>query len=199
VRRGLNAAGSRRGRPYWRSKLLDFLLIPAFGLMILAAIIASATVQVLLERGAKVGPLTFDTNRAFHLASYGLTAMVSFAMFFLLYRFVPAERERWRPVVASALCATVLFEFVKNAGAFLISKAAFSTDTAIYAGFSTAFAFLFWMFVNASILLVGAEFGRAIALHGRAQRQEELLAEASARHTTQIEGATSPVSHLPNL
>ena len=38
----------------------------------------------------------------------------------------------------------------------------FSRDTAIYAGFGTALAFLLWMFVNASILLLGAEFGRAI-------------------------------------
>ncbi|OAI40099.1 hypothetical protein AYO38_06495 [bacterium SCGC AG-212-C10] len=199
VRRGLNAAGNRRGRPYWRSKMLDFLLIPAFGLMILSAIVASAALQVLIERGANVGPISFNTSRAFQLASYGATATGSFTMFFLLYRFVPAERERWRPVVASALFATLLFELVKNTGAFVISKAPFSTDTAIYAGFSTAFAFLFWVFLNASILLLGAEFGRAIALHGRERRQRELLAEASARHATQVETGVPSVTHMSNL
>ena len=70
---------------------------------------------------------------------------------------------------------TDMYFVLKNLAAILLNRAAFTTDTAIYAGFSTAFAFLFWMYLNASILLLGAEFGRAL----RAVRVEERVHRAS--------------------
>jgi membrane protein len=83
-------------------------------------------------------------------------------MFALLYKYVPTIRPPWREALGGASFATVLFEGAKNVIAIVVAATSFSRDTAIYAGFGTALAFLIWMFVNASILLLGAEFGRAI-------------------------------------
>jgi membrane protein len=164
VRRGLNATSHRKkGRPYWHGKLIDFALIPGLGVLVLLSISLTAAAQVTIDHTGHIGPLHLDTNLALRVSSYALPAVVSFAMFNLLYRYVPSVRPPWPETLSGAAFATVTFELVKTVGAILVSAAPFSKDTAIYAGFSTAFVFLFWMFINASILLLGSEFARALA------------------------------------
>ncbi len=163
VRKGLNAATHlRKGRPYWHGKLIDFALIPALGILIVLSVGMTAVARLFLERIDEIGPFNINTNETLRIAGYILPAIVSFSMFLLLYKYVPTVRPPWREALAGALFATVLFETAKNLIATVVSYASFSRDTAIYAGFGTALAFLVWMFVNASILLLGAEFGRAI-------------------------------------
>lgn len=169
VRRGLQAASHRKqGRPYLHGKLLDFALIPILGLLILLSVVATTMAQLLIERAAEIGPFALDTNEAVRASTYGLAAVSSFTMFVLLYRYVPGSRPTWREALAGALFATVLFEGAKNLYAMLFAWAPFTRDTALYAGFGTAMAFLLWTFINASILLLGAEFGRAAFGAGKA-------------------------------
>ncbi|MGI8926261.1 MAG: YihY/virulence factor BrkB family protein [Tepidiformaceae bacterium] len=177
VRRGLNATGHRPGRPYWHGKLIDFALIPGLGVLIWLSLSLTATAQVALESTGSIGPLDLETNLAVRLSSYALPALMSFGMFALLYRYVPTVPPGWAETLAGAGFAMVLFELAKNLGAVVVSLLVFSQDTAVYAGFSTAFAFLFWMFVNGSILLLGAEFARAVAMH----REHTALTNAPAR------------------
>jgi membrane protein len=174
VRKGLNAATHlRKGRPYWHGKLIDFALIPALGLLILLSVGLTAMTRLVVERVDELGPINIDTNVALQIAGYVLPAVISFTMFLLLYKYVPTIRPPWREALGGAAFATVLFEAAKNLMATVIAWSDFSRDTAIYAGFGTALGFLVWMFVNASILLLGAEFGRAI----RHEQGEEMMDE----------------------
>ena len=174
VRRGLDVASHRpRSRPYWRGKLVDMALIPALGMLILLSVGLTAVTQFVIARAGEIGPLDFDTNFALRASSFLLPAFVSFMMFLLLYHFVPSSRTRWGEAIAGALFATVLFETAKNSVTYFVEAAPYSRDTAVYAGFGTALAFLFWMFVNASILLLGAEFARAIARRAEGMAPED--------------------------
>ncbi|MEO6398814.1 MAG: YihY/virulence factor BrkB family protein [Tepidiformaceae bacterium] len=164
VRRGLDVTSHRtRYRSYWHGKLVDAALVPALGLLILLSIGLTALAQLVISRVGEVGPLNFDANLALRTSSFVLPAIVSFVMFLLLYHFVPSSRTAWPEAFAGAAFATLLFEIAKNSIAYIIEAAPYSKDTAIYAGFGTALGFLFWMFVNASILLLGSEFARAVA------------------------------------
>lgn len=168
VRKGLNAAAHRkRQRSYWHGKLIDIALIPALGILVTFSIGLTAASQVVIERLGSIGPLNFDTNLALRISSYVIPAVFSFGMFGLLYKYVPTVRPAWTETLAGAAFATLLFELTKNFYAVVFALTAFSKDTAIYAGFGTALGFLLWLFLNASILLLGAEFGRAIR-HGAA-------------------------------
>lgn len=163
VRRGLDATAHRReGRPFWASKLIDFALIPALGLLILLSLSLTAAINVAIERTGNLGVVDIDTGPAVRIVAFALPAAVSLLLFFLLYRLVPTVRPRTGEALAGALFATVLFEVAKNLIALFLGAAAFSRDATVYAGISSALAFLFWMFVNASILLLGSEFGRAL-------------------------------------
>jgi membrane protein len=164
VRRGLNATSHRRGRPFWRAKLIDITLVPSIGILILLSIGLTATAQFALEQVNEFVPIAIDTNIPARLVTtYGLPAVVSFTMFIMLYRYVPSRRPTWGDALISATFATVLFEVAKNVFAIVIGFTAFTQDTAIYAGFSTPLIFLFWTFINASILLLGSEFTRALS------------------------------------
>jgi membrane protein len=164
VRRGLNAASHRKAfRSYWHGKLIDLALIPCLGVLIILSVGLTAASRVVIEHAGSLGPLNFDTNLALQFSSYAIPAGISFSMFALLYRYVPTARPAWREALAGAAFATLLFEVAKNFYAFVFSLTAFSTDSAIYASFGNALGFLLWLWMNASILLLGAEFARAIA------------------------------------
>ncbi|MCC6418917.1 MAG: YihY/virulence factor BrkB family protein [Gemmataceae bacterium] len=166
VRQGLSATSHRsRPRPFWRGKLIDFALVPALGLLILLSIGLTAIAQGVIERAGRLGPVDLHTNLTLLVVSYVLPSFASFAMFCVLYRYVPSVRPNWREALTGAVFASLLFEGAKNLYAALFAFLPFTRDTAIYAGFGTALAFLFWMFINASILLLGAEFARAV-VHG---------------------------------
>jgi membrane protein len=168
VRRGLNAASHRQQRrPYWHGKLIDLALVPCLGVLILVSVGLTTVLQVVIERAGSIGPIEFDANLALRAGSYTLAALSSFVMFALLYRYVPSARPAWRESLAGAGLATVLFELSKNGYAAFFNMTPFHRETAVYAGFGTAMAFLLWMFINASILLLGAEFSRALRANGR--------------------------------
>jgi membrane protein len=163
VRRGLNATSHRRRRrPYWHGKLLDLALVPSVGVLILISLGLTAMLQLAVERAGAVGPAELTANLAFQVGSIVLAALFSFTMFALLYRYVPSARPGWREALFGSGLATILFELTKHLYAAFFALTPFQRDTALYAGFGTAMAFLLWMFVNASILLLGAEFGRAV-------------------------------------
>lgn len=164
VRHGLNAASHRKAsRSYWHGKLIDLALVPCLGILIILSVGLTAASRVVIEHAGSLGPLNFDTNLALQVSSYAIPAGISFSMFALLYRYVPTARPTWREALAGAAFATLLFEVAKNFYAFVFSLTAFSTDSAIYASFGNALGFLLWLWLNASILLLGAEFARAIA------------------------------------
>lgn len=168
VRNGLNATRRRRrGRPYWRSKLLDITLIPCLGLLIIVALGLTAGAQILIDGFGTFGPLNLDKNIPLRATSYALPLTISFVSFALLYRYVPTARPNWAEACSGAALAAVLFELVKNLYALVFSLTSFSKDTAIYAGFGSALGFLLWLFIDASVLLLGAEFGRAVSLTRR--------------------------------
>ncbi|MBE7517679.1 MAG: YihY/virulence factor BrkB family protein [Thermoflexaceae bacterium] len=164
VRRGLDATAHRReDRAFWRGKLIDFALVPALGLLILLSLSLTAGMNVAIERAGDLGAVDIDPGPAVRIAGLVLPALVSLLLFFLLYRLVPTVRPATREAFAGAVFATFLFELAKNLVAVFLGAAAFSREAAVYAGIGSALAFLFWMFVNASILLLGSEFGRALA------------------------------------
>ncbi|MGD9934069.1 MAG: YihY/virulence factor BrkB family protein [Dehalococcoidia bacterium] len=162
VRKGLTRAmGGRDPRPFWHGKLVDFALIPASGLLMFTLLFGSSMAQVIVESLSRAGPVPVDTNLAVRAATDGVTAAVSFAGLLLLYKLVPEPRPSWRVAMWSAGFATVLFSIARVVSAIGFQYTPYTRDTALYAGFGSVLALLLWMFITASIVLLGAEFGRA--------------------------------------
>lgn len=162
VRKGLTRAmGGRDPRPFWHGKLVDFALIPASGLLMFALLFGSSMAQVIVESLSRAGPVPIDANLAVRAATVGVTAVVSFGGLLLLYKLVPEPRPSWRVATVSATFATVLFSVSRVVSAIGFQYTPYTQETALYAGFGSLLAVLLWMFITASIVLLGAEFGRA--------------------------------------
>lgn len=184
LRRGLNATTHMpQARAFWRSKLLDIALIPSVGLLVVVSIALTAGSRVAIDRAGDLGVIEIDTGMATRLLGVFLPTIVSFPTFVLMYRFVPSHRVGWREATVSAVFATAVFEAFKNVIALIFSFTAFTQDQAIYAGIGTALVILFVVFLAGSIILLGAEFGRA------AMRGDET--EDAARDTQAGAGASA--------
>ena len=89
------------------------------------------------------------------VAAFLIPVFVSFAGFFILYWFLPATHVRPREALIGAAVASILFELGKVGFATYIEN--FGNYNAVYGSLGTVVIFLFWVYISANFLLVGAE------------------------------------------
>lgn len=163
IRQGLNAASHHKTRQsFFRGKLIDLALIPAFGALLFVGLLMNGFTQLLLDHSAR-----WDTPQIYldviqRANTYVVAGTLSFIFFLLMYRLVPSSRPGWREAAVSALCATLLFELVRLGASQLLGYMPWTRATALYSGLATALALLYLMRIMGSIILVGAEFGRVV-------------------------------------
>ncbi len=146
-------------RPFVRGKLVDFGLV--FGVGGLLALSIGSTMLLQVARG-----LSDDVSNALGPFGAGAGALVSTiavlvpfllttTTFVLVFKLVPNVRVRTRDALAGALLSAVLFELLKNGFAFYLRN--FSNYDAVYGSLGATIALLFFIYLGACVLLLGAE------------------------------------------
>jgi membrane protein len=161
IRIGLEAALKvERGRPAAHAKLVDFVVVAATGLLVLLVVGLSAFTAFfsrLVDRIAE--EVGIDTSLTGGVLRDGVQLVVIGVMALLLYRFVPARRLNPRGALAGAVLTAV---GTWGAAKLLeIVFADFSRYNLIYGSLAGVTTFLFFVYVVALILLLGAEFAYA--------------------------------------
>jgi membrane protein len=152
---------------FLRQKVVDLLAALGVGLVMvisLGATIAGHFAQTLALRTGS--SLAGPTQTAVSLLALLVPALLSFAVFLVIYRKVPNVRHRAR-VWPGALLATVLFELGKHAFALYVSH--FNHYQMVYGVLGGVMLFMLWTYVAANILLLGAELAAAFE-NGRRDR-----------------------------
>ena len=160
IRLGLEAALKvERGRPAARAKLVDFILIAAAGVLVLVIVGLSAfgaffskLVSRFTDWADIATPSGFLIDDAIQLLAIGVTVL-------LLYRFVPARKLRRRGAIAGAVLTAVGIWGATKVLAVVFAD--FSRYNLIYGSLAGVTTFLFFVYVVAWILLLGAEFAHA--------------------------------------
>jgi membrane protein len=143
-------------RPLIRQKLVDFSLMAGVGVFFLLSIGTTALLHATqLASSDILGPLSGSSALVWRTVPHVVPAMFSFVAFLVLYRLVPHARTRVADVWPGALVATVFFEVVKNG--FSLYVANFGRYDVIYGSLGAVVALLFWMYLSAVALLIGAE------------------------------------------
>lgn len=161
IRIGLETALKvERGRPAAHAKAVDFILVAAAGVLVLVVVGLSAfgaffsrVLNDVLERaGITATPSGVLLRDGVQLVAIAVTVL-------LLYRFVPARKIRR----TGALAGTILTALgVWGATKVLaVIFADFSRYNLIYGSLAGVMTFLFFVYVVAWILLLGAEFAYA--------------------------------------
>jgi membrane protein len=160
IRRALNIIwhGEGEPRPFVQGKLVDFLQVGVLTAILVLSMVLTGVIRTVREISAdQFGPLA-NESPLWELPSLLLPALISFATFVLLYHIVPAVRPNWRDVLPGALVATLLFELLKNS--FAIYVANFNNFDVVYGSLAGALLFLFYTYLSANILLIGALVSR---------------------------------------
>jgi membrane protein len=185
IRRALNNVwGVERQRPLFQQKLFDLAMVAGLGLLLGASVAGTAALRTLRELSDDaLGPLSTDTGFFWSVLPLMVPAALTFLVFLLIYRYVPNITNRLSHLWPGALLATVLFESLKNGFAFYVAK--FNNYDVIYGSLGAIMLFLFFIYLAANILLLGAELA---CEYGRLRRGEyaEMLAQPSGSVTRAI-------------
>ena len=155
IRYGLDRAFGRSvTRPFVHGKLVDLALVFAVGLLIglalglaVATRLISAFATDWLDRIGLGGVATW-------LIGFAVPAVLAFVAVAALYRLVPANRPRWRSVLPSAAVVGVAYALLQNLFALYLSY--FGNYNAVYGSLGAVIAFLFFVYLSASLFLLGA-------------------------------------------
>lgn len=119
-------------RPFFRGKLVDLGLVALVG----TAVAGSAALTITI--GSWVAPVA-----------------ASFVGFTLAYLWIPSTKTTLRSIWPGALLAAILFELAKRGFGLYVTH--FGHYNAIYGSLGLATIFLFFVFISANILILGAE------------------------------------------
>jgi len=148
-----------RGLPYFRAKLLDYLIVLLSGLLFLASTLATTFwrfIQARADTYVDVSGVTW----LWDLGGLALPAATTFCTFLLLYRALPHRATRLLHIWPGALLAALLFEVAKTG--FAVYLAHFDAYQLVYGSLGGVIALLFWVYISANILLFGAEVSAEI-------------------------------------
>jgi membrane protein len=160
IRLGLEAAMKvDRGRPAARAKLVDFILVAASGVLVLAIVGLSAFGAFFSKLADRVAAWAGIAAPSGSFVRDGVQLVAIAVTVLLLYRFVPARRLRRRGAIAGAILTAVGIWGTTRVLAVIFRN--FSNYNAIYGSLATLMTFLFFVYVIAWILLLGAEFAYA--------------------------------------
>jgi membrane protein len=155
-----NALKVERGRPAAHAKLVDFILLAIVGVLVLLVVGLSAFAAFfdrLVDRAVESIGLDADFPGVLIQDAFQLVVVALMALG--LYRFVPARKLRTRGAVAGAILTTVGIWGATKVLALLFGD--FSRYNLIYGSLAGVMTFLFYVYVVALIVLLGAEFAYA--------------------------------------
>ena len=136
-------------RPAWRHRVVAIVVtLTGAGLLLAASfgwgVVVPVLNRVLPEQVIMVSP---------HLRWLG-TALLSIALFALLYYMLPNMRMHWSDVLLGAIIAGLLWELAKQAFLFFVANY-LKASGLVYGSITTIIAFLTWAYISSLIFLFG--------------------------------------------
>jgi membrane protein len=151
---------SNKPRPFAQQKLIDFGMLFSVGLLVLLSIASAAVLTALASFGSALlgralGP---GIHLLFLAGSIIVPVVILFCAFSFMYWLVPHAEIRFKNVWLGALTAAVAFQLVQLLFAFYV--ASFGHYAQTYGALAGIIAFLFFIYLAASIILLGGEVAK---------------------------------------
>ena len=182
VERALNRIWGTRPRAFLRGRGLTLGMIAAVGLLLIASVFLTSILvglrelidQLPIRVVRRSAWLTFLGNAFWQALFAAAGALITVALFAVVYRLVPNGRVTLRDTLPSAIVAGLLWEAAKYV--FASSLQYFHYDE-IYGSVGAVVAVLTWSYVSSLILMFGAQL--SVVLH-QEHASEEMAAETPA-------------------
>ncbi|MBD3170419.1 MAG: YihY family inner membrane protein [candidate division Zixibacteria bacterium] len=152
------------GRPFWKSKILSLVLVPASVLVLIFSIILTAIYAFAAKMTIPVLNINItDLSGIIKILQFVVPVFFSIVLFTLIYRFVPYRDVPWLSAVIGAVFAALFWETAKYLFDIYIKN--YADYSKIYGSFGTLVVGVFWIYYSSFILLIGAEIGFAFEEH----------------------------------
>jgi membrane protein len=161
VRIGLTAAFDEGvGRPFFRSKLVDVLLVISVGCLFIVFLALTIAINA-IERWSEtvaggLGAAGFDRGSVLAVL---VSPVLTFCVLLFLYRLVPRTRLRFRDLAVGAGAAAIASEAIRLGFSYYLATVA--RYDLLYGALGSVFAFLLVVYLQAIVLLLGAEIACA--------------------------------------
>lgn len=150
INRAINRAwGISKDRPYHMRKLRDLGMVLGVVVLMLMSTLSSTLLSILNQSDTSLPHGALGV--VFRLFGF----LVVFAVFLIIYRYVPNARVLWRYVWPGALAATVAFEIAQTLFAIYLTN--WANYESIYGLFASFIIILLWFYISALIVIIGAE------------------------------------------
>jgi membrane protein len=139
-------------RGFVRTRLLSFGLILAVGFLLLVSLSLTTALAALREAIGRhfTGFVVLAGVLDFVISIGLITGLIA-----LIYRYMPARRMQWRPILWGALVTALLFHLGRWGIAWYLGRA---TQPSAFGAAASFAALLLWLYYSAQIFLLGAEF-----------------------------------------
>jgi membrane protein len=145
----------KRARPVI-IRFLTYWAILTLGPLLIGSSIALSSYIFTLTKLAGIEAFTGPLGELVRLLPFVLLVLGLMA----LYVIMPARPARWRPALAGAVVAALLFEVLKRLFALYVTK--FPSYEAIYGALAALPLFLIWMYLAWAVVLFGAEVAASL-------------------------------------
>jgi membrane protein len=173
------AWGVEKQRSFWKHKLFSFVMLLMAGLILLIALLLISAQQVVGAswfREVVTGFPGLDILRSFTIRH--ATTWLFILVVGLIYYFVPNAKVRFRDVWIGALVTGLLWKGALEAFSWYMRD--MNRFTRVNGSIAAVVVFLVWVYVQAVILLYGAEFTAAYSRLRRG-RPEDVPAAPTPR------------------
>ncbi|MBE0480757.1 MAG: YihY/virulence factor BrkB family protein [Dehalococcoidia bacterium] len=156
ITRTINRAwGIEKLRPFYIRKLYELGMALGTGLLFILSLGITAFLSILEDIGLPARGIVAE------IIGRSISLALTFAIFLILYKYVPNTRTCWKYVWPGALAAAILF-LAAQAG-FVLYLAHYANYELVYGSIASLIAFLVWVYISAFILVIGAEIASAFA------------------------------------
>lgn len=138
----------------FRQRLLSLGMILGIGFLLLVSLVFSAILTGIASY--------WEAAAFFEVINFVLSLVVITALFAVLFKFLPAVKIPWRTVWFGAFVTALLFTIGKTLIGLYLSKSAVASS---FGAGGSLVIILVWVYYNAQILFLGAEFTQVYSKH----------------------------------
>jgi membrane protein len=158
-----------------RARLWALALVLAIGFLLLISLIASSIIAAL---GAWIVDLYPVLAVLTIVLNWTLSLAILAALFGLLLRWLPSQRQTWSSVWPGAILASVLMTVGKELLGLYLGRAAFSDA---FGAAGSLVVLVMWIYYSVQVFLFGAAFNE-VRTQGRASRTAPVAASGANEH-----------------
>ena len=141
----------------FRHKTAPFIIVFFLGLLFSSSVLFDTFLVTIADRLARILPQVAGIHP--HINRL-IIPLLAFAIFTVIFKWLPDARSRWRDIAVGGLVTTVLFLIGRQLLILYLNR---SDTVSMYGTAGSIVVLLIWVYYSAQIVLFGAEFTKLYA------------------------------------